>query len=367
MEFSFTDPNWLLLLLLAPVFIIVGWPRSAYRRLRGFASLLIRLILVALIVFALAGFQVPQDANRLGVVFLVDVSDSMSPRAQEEALEYVRTSLEEMESDVDQAAVVLFGANAMVEQPMTNTLDLSQLGANPITLNTDLAEAIRLGLVLFPPDTAKRLVILSDGIETVGDAESAARLAAATDVQIDYVPFAREVLPGEVLVTGVSLPPRVNEDELFDLTVNIESEDATAAELRVFAGGEVIFTEMINLPAGEYSRTFAGLSMPETGFVDFRVQVEPQGADGFFENNELSAFTQVRGRPSVAAGGRRRTRNRIPAARIGAARAGRRCRQAPQPADGAGRPQSIWQRGPGQYPGHATHARSDEAASTLCT
>ena len=299
MEFSFTNTTWLLLLLLLPVFIIAGWPRSIYRRTRGILSLLIRLLLVTLIVLALAGFQVPQDANRLGVVFLVDVSDSMSPRTQEAALEYVRTSIKEMETDVDQAAVVLFGANAMVEQPMTNTLDLSQLGANPITLNTDLAEAIRLGLALFPPDTAKRLVILSDGVETVGDAESAARLAAATDVQIDYVPFAREVLPGEVLVQNVSLPPRVNEDELFDLIVNVASEANANAELRVLAAGEVIYREDIALQTGDNRYVIGPLMLPDTGFVDFRVQVEPQGADGFHENNELSAFTEVRGRPAV--------------------------------------------------------------------
>lgn len=296
---SFANPNALLLLLLLPLFIVIGWPRSSLRRFRGFLSLALRLILITLLVLALAGFQIPRQADRLGVVFLVDVSDSMSPRMQAEALDYVRRALAEIDTEKDQAAVVLFGANAVVEQPMATAFDLSQLGANPITLNTDLAEAIRLGLALFPPDTAKRIVILSDGVETVGDGEEAARLAQATDVRIDYVPFAREVLPGEVLVTEARMPARVNEGEIFDLVVGVQSEAATSAELRVLAGGQVLYSQPVNLSAGENRFSVGPLSLPDTGFVDFRVQVEPQGADAFFQNNELSAFTEVKGRPSV--------------------------------------------------------------------
>ncbi|HLA42195.1 MAG TPA: VWA domain-containing protein, partial [Aggregatilineales bacterium] len=243
--------------------------------------------------------QLPQTADKLAVVFLVDVSDSMSPRMQESALEYVRTALEEMKADKDQAAVVLFGANAIVEQPMAAALDLSQPGANPITLNTDMAEAIRLALALFPPDSARRMVILSDGVDTVGDAENAAELAAATGVQIDYVPFARQVLPGEILVRDVSIPPRVNEGEVFDLSVNIESDVDTSAILRVLASGQVIEQREIALQEGANRYLVTELQLPDTGFVDFRVQVEPQGADGFYQNNELSAFTEVKGRPTV--------------------------------------------------------------------
>jgi Mg-chelatase subunit ChlD len=294
-----TNPTALLLLLILPIFVVVGFPRSVYRRIRGLLSLLVRLVLVILLVLALAGLQLPRSADRLAVVFLVDVSDSMSPRAQDAALDYVRTAVEELNADQDQAAVVLFGANAVVEQPMTTSLDLSQLGAAPITLNTDLAEAIRLGLALFPPETSRRMVILTDGVETVGDAESAAQLAAATGVQIDYVPFASEVLPGEVLVTDVSIPPRVNQEEQFDLVVNVQSEAESNAELRVLAAGAIIYRETVALRAGDNRYVVGPLSLPETGFVDFRVQVEPLGSDGFYQNNELSSFTEVKGRPSV--------------------------------------------------------------------
>lgn len=298
-DLSFSNPEYLLLLLLLPVFIYAGWPRNLYRRRRDIFSLSIRVVLVLLIILGIAGLELPKDADYLAVVFLVDVSDSIDRTTQQAALDYVRDAIDEMNTNRDQAAVVLFGANAVVEQPMSESLDLSQIGATPITLNTDLAEAIRLGLALFPPETAKRMVILSDGIETTGDSENAARLAEATNVQIDYVPLTRVTTQEEILVSNVVVPPRVNEEELFDLTVTVESELNTTAELRVLAGGEIVHEETVTLQEGENSFVIGPLSWPGTGFVDFRVQIEPQGADNFYQNNELSAFTEVRGRPSV--------------------------------------------------------------------
>ncbi|HML20849.1 MAG TPA: VWA domain-containing protein [Aggregatilinea sp.] len=301
---SFTNPGALWLFLLLPIFAAIGWPRFAYRRTRDTISLIIRLLLVALLIVGLAGIQVQQTADNLAVVFLVDVSDSVSAQLRSAALDYVRAASATM-SERDQAAVVLFGANALVEIPMTDRLELVQAGADPVRLNTDLAEAMRLGLALFPADAAKRMVILSDGKQTVGDAAEVARLAAATGVQIDVVPLiATDAVEGttepEILVQNVSVPATVNEGEQFDLTTTIFSNRAdAAAEIRVLSSGEVIVRQDVTLQVGENTYVFPDLSVPTPGFVDFRVVVEPRGADTFYQNNELSAFTEVTGPPRV--------------------------------------------------------------------
>src|SRR5690606_6246813 len=274
-------------------------PRLAYRRLRDTLSLIIRLVIVALLVLGLAGIQIERAANRLAVVFLIDVSDSVSPEQQSAALDYVRRASEAMGRN-DQAAVVVFGADALVEIPMTEQLELVQLGSDPIRLNTNLAEALRLGLALFPADTARRMVVLSDGRETVGDAAEVARLAAASKVQIDYVflgPEATEQEIGpEVLVTDVRLPATVNVDEEFDLSVTVASNQPSGlAEIRVQSSGAVIYREAVELREGTNSYVLPNLTVPTPGFVDFRVVVEPLGADNFYQNNELSAFTEVTG------------------------------------------------------------------------
>jgi uncharacterized membrane protein len=300
---SFSNPDALLFLFLLPVFIVVGWPRLAYRRRRDVASLIVRLVLVTLLILGLSGIQVQREANKLAVVFLVDASDSISPAMQSTALDYVRTAAETM-GDGDQAAVVVFGADALVDVPMTDHLEVVQLGSEPNRLNTDLAEAMRLGLALFPADTAKRMVILSDGRQTVGDAEEVARLAAATGVQIDYVALtgtvsAQSAVGPEMLVSKVDTPASVNQGERFDLTVTLYSNySGSQAEVRVLSGGRVIHQRDVTLQQGNTNEVFEMVA-PTAGFVDFQVIVDPHSPDTFYQNNQLSAFTEVIGPPRV--------------------------------------------------------------------
>ena len=300
---SFTNPNALFLLLLLPVLAAIGWPRLSYRRRRDAASLIVRLILVTLIILGLAGIQVHRKADKLAVVFLIDASDSIPPNMQSAAVDYVRNAADAME-EKDQAAVIVFGADALVEIPITERLELVQIGSDPIRLNTDMAEAIRLGLALFPADTAKRMVVLSDGRQTIGDAEEVARLAAATDVQIDYVALAgtgmdAQTTGPEVLVSNVDVPSTVNEGERFNLTVTLSSTRAESeVEIRVLSAGRVIHNREVTLRPGTTNEVFE-IVAPNTGFADFQVVIDPRSADNFYQNNQLAAFTEVTGPPRV--------------------------------------------------------------------
>ena len=76
MQFA-TPSAALVLLIVLPIIWFVGFPRLAFRRRRDISSLVLRTAIVILLVLALAGLQNVQAVNRLAVVFLVDVSDSM--------------------------------------------------------------------------------------------------------------------------------------------------------------------------------------------------------------------------------------------------------------------------------------------------
>ena len=196
---NFTTPLALLLLLTIPYFFWLGQPRRAGgRRWRDWASLALRILIMLLLILSLAGTQLVRAADELAVVFLVDASDSISPTQAETAESYIRTALESMTPN-DQAAVILFGANALVERPMSGLAELAPVSSVPQALQTDIAEAIRLGMALFPAGSARRLVILSDGTATVGDANEAARLAANSGVEISYVLLGREATAAEAL------------------------------------------------------------------------------------------------------------------------------------------------------------------------
>lgn len=294
---TFSTPLALALLLAIPFVLFVGWPRQRFRRRRDFTSLALRTVIVLLLVLSLAGTQVTQSADRLAVVFLVDVSDSVGQSAREAQVRYIRDALAAMGPD-DLAGIIVFGANALVERPLNNVRDIGPFQSAPNTGNTDIAEAIRLGLALFPNDVARRLVILSDGLPTVGDTQAAAELAAASGVEISTAAFTPETDTPEVQVTKVQVPSAVNAGQEFDLSLSVDAEADTPARITVLQSGTIIHQENVQLRKGANNFTLP-LQGAGAGFRDFQVQVEPQGNDNFYQNNRLSSFTRVIGAPRV--------------------------------------------------------------------
>ncbi|MBZ0300784.1 MAG: VWA domain-containing protein [Anaerolineae bacterium] len=291
---SFTYPLALVLLLAIPLVIYLGWPRQRFRRVRDSISVALRVVLMALLVLALAGAQVSQSANKLAVIFLVDVSDSLGSDVQDAQLAYVQEAMQRMGPD-DLSGVVVFGADPSTERAVNAVRELGALQSQPVTSNTDLAQAIRHSIALFPSDAARRIVVLSDGRPTVGDTEAAVRQAAALGVEISFVAFAREPGP-EVQVTDLSVPGSVTAGQPFDLSLTIDAEEATAATVTILDAGTILQRQEVELRQGSNSYT---LTLPGSaaGFKDFHVQVEPVDNDSFYQNNQLSTFTQVVGPP----------------------------------------------------------------------
>ncbi len=291
----FTAPLALLLLLLLPAAAALGWPARGYGRRREIISLALRLVLLLCLILSLAGLELRQNSDNLAVVFLIDISDSMPETAQVLAADYVRQAMQAMGPE-DQAAVIAFGGDALVERAMSPSQALDAVTSIPTTNQTDLAEAIRLAMALYPPDAARRMVILSDGAATTGNAAEAARLAAAAGVEIVVVPFV--ISPGpEVLVSDVSAPALLSQGESFDLSLTIEANQAALATLRVFSGGQLAYEGQYALDRGSQT-----LSLPlvagEPGFASYQVQVVTEN-DTYYQNNEMAAFSHVQGPPRV--------------------------------------------------------------------
>ena len=292
---KFASPLFLLLLLLVPVAAWMGWPSRGPARKREFLSLALRLIIIVCLVFSLADLEDLQGGDDLAVVFLVDVSDSMPQEAVNAEVEYVRAALEEMKSD-DLAAIVLFGAGALVERSLSTSRELSSITSVPVTNQTDIAEAIQLGLALFQPGYAKRMVILSDGAETSGDALEAAKFAVASDVQIIVVPFVNQ-RSEETLITDVDVPAHIRPGEEFDLNLTVQASGPTTATVRILRGDQVLYEQTHNLRRGQQTLTLP-LTAGQPGFVGYQVQITPQ-TDSFYQNNLIYAFSQVEGPPRI--------------------------------------------------------------------
>jgi len=293
----FTSPLYLLLLLFIPLAVWIGLPASGPSRRRELTSLILRVLILLCLIFSIAGVEIVQSGNNLAVVFLVDVSDSMPQQAIDSEVNFIREALTSINAD-DKAAIILFGADALVERPMSSLDELASITSVPITNQTDLAEAIQLGLALFPSGYAKRMVILSDGAETTGDALNAAKFASAADVQIVVVPFINQV-GAEALITEVDVPTHLRNGEQFDLNVSIQASESMRATVRVLAASQ---NQILYEGTHDLHKGLQTLSLPlvaqDPGFVSYQVQITPE-QDAFYQNNRLDTYSQVEGPPRI--------------------------------------------------------------------
>ncbi len=294
---AFTDPIWLWLLLPAGALVIGGWWAASRTlpRARRVASLIIRMVLVGCVVASLAGARLALPSDRLSVVFLVDASASMLDASREELLAFAKQAVSQI-PEGDTAGVVVFGANALVDRLPSNLDELQAPGSVPVVSATDIAAAVRLGTAIFPAGTQQRLVLLSDGNDTSGQAEEAILSTAEHGVRLDVVLPGGETFP-EALVDGVDAPSGARVGETIELNVRVRSTVATAATLRLLADGATIATRQLALKPGTISVPFT-VKADEPGFHVFRAVLEPR-SDHFTENNAADAYVLVTGEPQV--------------------------------------------------------------------
>jgi uncharacterized membrane protein len=115
----------------------------------------------------------------------------------------------------DQVGLILFGRWPRLDLPPATVprLNLTDRQIQRITGSldptyTDIGAAIKLALASFPEGTGKRIVLISDGNQNLGDALAQVRLAQHNGVEIDVVPLAAtRDRQAEIMVERVEVPP----------------------------------------------------------------------------------------------------------------------------------------------------------------
>ena len=297
LPFSVSRPELLLvgLLLFALTLGLSFIARHHLSRGRRRVSLIIRSVMLASLVLALSGFAIVWPVDRLTTVFVVDLSDSVGNAGRESALAFVRDSLEERRRS-DQAAIVAFGGEALVERLPAELTDLDRFASVPATSATDIGGALRLAAALFPDETQKRIVLVSDGNDTTGRGQSEAALAAARGVQIETFVVGLGAAD-EIIVQRVHSPATARVGEDIDIEVTISSTVAQPASVRLYGDGAQIGQQQINLVPGINRLTFTTRAT-EAGFHTFRAVVEAEH-DTFAANNRGDSNTIVKGDPRI--------------------------------------------------------------------
>ncbi|MBN1888760.1 MAG: VWA domain-containing protein [Thermoflexales bacterium] len=298
MSFSFLYPTSLYALLLLPPLLALPFlgRRALPRAFSFWAGLVLRALVMLGLILGLAGAQLVRAVHDTTVVFVLDHSDSVPPAEQKRAEDFIRESLVAMREG-DRAAIVVFGQDALVDRLASEEKTLAPVVSIPRSSRTNIASALRLALALFPEETHKRIVLLSDGLENVGRAEELVELAEARGVQIDVVPLSRPAGGEEAYLDALEAPAAVRQGQAFELVAVVHSTLAGPATLRLFGDGKLIATQQVSLQAGE-SRFSFSLTAEEAGFRRYTAELQAPG-DSLAQNNTAAAFTVVHGPPRL--------------------------------------------------------------------
>jgi Mg-chelatase subunit ChlD len=268
--------RWVILVLaivLAAEFLVSRRSRGVPRR-QWRAGLAARAVIATCLFGALLGVSLPRGGGRVATVFLVDASDSMGAGGKEAALEWVRQALADQRRDT-RAGVVLFGGDARVEASLASRVRLSNAAVQIDASRTDLAGALRLAGALLPADSRRRVVLVSDGRATDGDAALEARRLKDAGIDLDLHAIAAAEGP-DAAVARIDSPGSAHRGESFILRALIASTKAGPARLTLQKDGVPVEERVVDLAVGETVVEFNQVA-GDPGLSRYRVEVSAAG------------------------------------------------------------------------------------------
>jgi uncharacterized protein YegL len=268
---TFDRPIFFLLLLAVPALWI--WARK--KRGTSRISFALKAIVYAVLVAALAGPRAQLPFRHIAVTLLADTSASM-PRESIEQSQALLHDLDRANSSAD-LRLITFAADAQSHNVPADPqkVVISDDAVPAAGMETDVEGAIDLALSTFPKQGAKRILLVSDGNQTRGDALAAALRARAAGVAVFTAPSGGiSRLP--VQLTGISAPENVFSGERFTVSLELESAQPLPVRLSISSGGHEIAAKPLQLQSGS-NATELDARIVDTGVNSLDVNVEAQG------------------------------------------------------------------------------------------
>jgi Mg-chelatase subunit ChlD len=291
---EFAHPAWLALVAAAALIVIVSVWRARRAHFRLVTAAALRALALAALAVALAGPLAGSHSQHTDVVFALDLSSSIGREAVAEALDFVNRARE----SPARIGLVVFGADAAVESAVRSGGEpVREIAAQVERAGTDIGRAIEVAVGVFRDAAHRRIVLLTDGRENLGDARSAAAVARSLGVEIHAVALESASPPKEIHVQGMTLPSRVRLHEPYNVQAVVHSKESARAHLVVMRNGVLLTESEIELAPGV--NVYLIVEQADApGLLEYEVIVNSD-ADSERENNRYQAFVRVEGKPMV--------------------------------------------------------------------
>ncbi|MEY3025338.1 MAG: hypothetical protein RLZZ238_235 [Planctomycetota bacterium] len=296
-----------LLLLLVPVFVLAWRSRRSEEPWKWWSSLVLRTLVIVLLVGAIAQPNFVRRGEALTTVFVLDRSSSIPSQLLEQSRDFAQALVEGKREPDDRVAAVTVGREAEVlAQPDSRSIIADEEHGGDRE-GTNLAAGLRHALSILPPDTAKRIVLVSDGNENIGNVLAEADVAKANGIPIDVVPIEFES-PNEVVFEHLRAPARARPGQTAELRLVLRSQRAARGTVFLREGGRTVDLDpdapgdglAVELDAGPFTLPVP-FPLGEGGTRRFEAVFEPadDAQDSVLENNRVTAVTFVDGSGQV--------------------------------------------------------------------
>ena len=203
----------------------------------------------------------------------MDVSDS-TRQLHAQAEEWVSRALGRLPQG-QEAGVIAFGADAMVDTPAGSAPAFTGVSASVDRSGSDLDGALRLASALLPSGGNGGVTVISDGKAALS--ASTMDLMAAAGVRVDVLPL--ETASGtDAQISELTAPAEVYEGQAVPLSVTIDANADMMATLVLYQNGEATDTREVSLKAGENRYAFS-LTAQKTGVVTYEARLVSREAE----------------------------------------------------------------------------------------
>lgn len=318
-DVGFNRPEYLWLLILLPaIWALSLMSLSGLGRIRWLLALVLRSGVLIAIVLCLAEIQWERRDERITVIYLLDQSESIPIEKRQRMLDYaVKDVARHRDPTVeDKAGIIIFGADAKIEvSPLDDDIPtIGKIeGAFDLRVDaTNLESALKLAKATFSGDTAKRVVLITDGNENQGDSRATARTVVEDGIGIDVLPVSLDQR-SEIAVEKVATPSDVRMGQTFETRVVVNHYgETTETNPEGTVRGKLSLTQKVGR-SGEVIAEREVVLSPGKNVFGFKHQIERIAAytyeatfvpddprDDFVKkNNTATAFTNVRGKGRV--------------------------------------------------------------------
>jgi uncharacterized membrane protein len=259
----------------------------------------VRSAIVALLALALTEPIVYRSSASLSVIYLVDISESVSAGAIQSAIQWIQRTNDSVSPH--HARYIPFGANAAVFDSV-DRLKTARVarGSDDDGIDrsaTDIERALDIAVQNFAPHHLKKLVLVTDGNENVGRLKNAVSRLRTQGIRVYTMPLQARTT-GDAWAEAMLTPPDAAADEPFPVDVDVYAPTARPADVRIRSGDTLLGTRTVQLRPGLNRVAFETAVKGETGLVPLEAEVRTQG-DTFADNNTVRGSVLVTTAPRV--------------------------------------------------------------------